>query len=445
MVQEQLTDQELREREVQADMGLDFSALARTAPWRRRLLTLLYHPYTELLIFGLILTSIGLLIAEISVVDASHQGLLGLVFGRSQGLFLWADMLITLVFVSEYLLKLLVAPDRVAFFRRNLLDLLALLPILRVFRLGRAVRLFRLLRMLRVVRVGSVLEQRLERVSIESQRFRAENTVIGVYLFFSLAFGTVGITVFEKGVNDNLTSLADGLWWCVVTLTTVGYGDIYPVTPGGKIVATIIMFIGLSFYALLTSTISTVLIQRARSNQGQEMEIATLEHQVVLCGWNETGLTLLQDLLSRPGMPQVVVLTDDQDVIQVSHPRVFYIFADPTTARGLDMARMPTPAPSSRSSPSSSSAPRSTPSPSCTTRTTCSMPTTPAWMRSCWWASTPALCSPRPSAAPAAAPPTARCFAPAAPPMCASAPSCPRCMAAPSPPAQTPSSKQRAW
>ena len=164
--------------------------------------------------------------------------------------------------------------------------------------------------------------------------------MIGVYLFFSLAFGTVGITVFEKGVNDNLTSLADGLWWCVVTLTTVGYGDIYQVTPGGKIVATIIMFIGLSFYALLTSTISTVLIQRARSNQGQEMEIATLEHQVVLCGWNETGLTLLQDLLSRPGMPQVVVLTDDQDVIQVSHPRVFYIFADPTTARGLDMARV---------------------------------------------------------------------------------------------------------
>ena len=82
------------------------------------------------------------------------------------------------------------------------------------------------------------------------------------YLFLSVLFGTVGIMVFEKGVNESFVSIGDGLWWCIVTITTVGYGDMFPITVGGKIVAVSIMFVGLSFYALLTGTISTVLIER---------------------------------------------------------------------------------------------------------------------------------------------------------------------------------------
>ncbi|MEL6347033.1 MAG: ion transporter, partial [Myxococcota bacterium] len=253
--------------------------------------------------------------------------------------FFWADVLITVCFVIEYALKLLVAPRKWYFIRKNLLDLLAILPIMRIFRLGRAVRLFRLLRMLRIIRVGSVVERQFEKINAERQKFRMENTVIGAYLFFSLVFGTVGIMVFEKGADSGFNTLGDGLWWCVVTLTTVGYGDISPTTAGGKFVATIIMFIGLSFYALLTSTISTILIERARNNQDEEMEISTLEHHVVICGWNAHGLGLLQDLIPRPDAPHVVILTDN-DIPRVQHSRVFYILQDPSTARGLAAARV---------------------------------------------------------------------------------------------------------
>lgn len=334
------SDDAARDREVRADMGVRYDTLVRTEPWRRDLLAFLYHPYTELIIFALILVSISMLVIEVTVFDDGSGGWMGLLLGRSHGVFFWADVVITLCFVVEYVLKFIVAPSKRYFFRANLIDLLALLPILRIFRLGRAVRLFRLLRMLRVMRVGAVLEQRIERVNAERQKFRVENTVIAVYMFFSLVFGTVGIMVFEKGNNPGFASLGDGLWWCVVTITTVGYGDISPVTPGGKVVATIIMFIGLSFYALLTSTISSILIERARYNEGNEITVSTLDHHVVICGWNDSAFGLLQDLFSRPDTRQVVVLTKSESAPEIQHVGLHYIFADPTTASGLARARV---------------------------------------------------------------------------------------------------------
>ncbi|MDG1479428.1 MAG: ion transporter [Myxococcota bacterium] len=336
----ELTDRQMRDREVRMEMGVNYQALARTAPWRRRLLSFLYHPTTELMLFALILLSIGLLVAEVTTVETASAGWIGMFMGRSKGLYFWADVIITLCFVIEYLLKLLVAPRKRYFIRQNIIDLFALLPIMRIFRLGRAVRLFRLLRMLRIIRVGSVLEAQLDRVAAERQKYRLENTIIGVYLFFSLVFGTVGIMVFESGTNEGFDSLGKALWWCVVTLTTVGYGDLYPITPGGKMVAAVIMFIGLSFFALLTSSISSVLIARARYNQGNEMEIAAMEHHVVICGWNESGFRLLQDLIQQPDSPHVVVLTSDDDISQLKHSHVFYVFKDPTTAAGLAAARV---------------------------------------------------------------------------------------------------------
>ncbi|MFT5685211.1 MAG: voltage-gated potassium channel [Myxococcota bacterium] len=336
----ELTDRQMRDHEIRMEMGVNYDSLARTAPWRKRLLSFLYHPVTELVVFGLILVSIGLLIAEITTVENASAGWIGVFTGRAEGLYFWTDVVITVCFVVEYLLKLLVAPRKLYFIRQNIVDLLALLPIMRIFRLGRAVRLFRLLRMLRVIRVGGVLEARLDQVAAERQKHRLENTVIVVYLFFSLVFGTVGIMVFEHETNENFASMGNALWWCVVTLTTVGYGDLYPITTGGKMVAAVIMFIGLSFYALMTSSISSILIERARRNQGDEMEVATMEHHVVVCGWNESGFRLLKDLIQQPDSPQVIVLTDDDDIPQFKHSHIFYLFKDPTTAEGLATARV---------------------------------------------------------------------------------------------------------
>ncbi|MEL6348354.1 MAG: hypothetical protein AAFV53_34910, partial [Myxococcota bacterium] len=87
---QRLTDQRLRDREVEVDMGVAYDHLARTAPWRRRLLSFLYHPVTELFIFALILISIGLLVVEITSSDTSSGGWMGVLMGRARGVFFWA-------------------------------------------------------------------------------------------------------------------------------------------------------------------------------------------------------------------------------------------------------------------------------------------------------------------------------------------------------------------
>lgn len=185
-----------------------------------------------------------------------------------------------------------------------------------------------------------MLQQRLNGLSEDLQRRSAENTIIFIYLLFSLVFGTVGVMVFEKGHNDGFKTLGDGLWWCVVTLTTVGYGDISPKTTGGKLVAGVIMFIGLSFYALLTGVLSTIIIERAQNREANSMEIANLLDHVVICGWNETGKRLVSDLIQSNKDPDIVVLYSNSTYPKLMDPNVHYIEDDATTARGLELARM---------------------------------------------------------------------------------------------------------
>lgn len=335
-------DEEQHWNEVRSDMGANLTTIAKQSKFKRAVFEFIYDPKTELSIFFLIVLSITLLVVEVSMPAKGPVGWLGSISAReAKGWFVYLDVVFSLIFLAEYLIKLWIAPRKFYFIRNNIIDLLAILPILRVFRLGRAVRLLRLLRLLRLMRVGVILQQRLNGLSEELQRRTAENMIIFIYLLFSLVFGTVGVMVFEKGNNPGFQTLGDGLWWCVVTLTTVGYGDISPKTTGGKFVAVIIMFIGLSFYALLTGLLSTIIIERAKQREAQGMEIANLINHVVICGWNETGKRLVSDLIKSNKDPDVVVLYNNSTYPKLLDPNVHYIEADPTTAEGLELARIP--------------------------------------------------------------------------------------------------------
>src|SRR3954453_16467736 len=78
-----------------------------------------------------------------------------------------------------------------------------------------------------------------------------------------LLTGAGGFYLEEHGRNANVHSFGDGLWWAIVTMTTVGYGDISPVTPGGRLVGAVLMISGISALGLFTATIAAYMI-RAR-------------------------------------------------------------------------------------------------------------------------------------------------------------------------------------
>ena len=175
-------------------------------------------------------------------------------------------------------------------------------------------------------------------IAQEQRQSDSDTLVVAVYLIFSIIFGTIGILVFERETNEGFQNMYDGLWWCLVTITTVGYGDISPITPGGKVIAVVIMFIGLSFYALLTGTISTILIDRTKKRTKNMIPIDSIENHVIICGWNKNGNQLLENLLEDEDSP-IVIISDWWKPKRVNL-QLHSLNSDPSTELSLTKANI---------------------------------------------------------------------------------------------------------
>ena len=126
--------------------------------------------------------------------------------------------------------------------------------------------------------------------------------VIGGW-FISRLEGTAEIT---QGVNP--------FWWAIVTMATVGYGDFSPISTGGRVLAIIIMFGGISLTALLTATISSIFVaKKIREDKG--LEKVTLKDHIILCGWNMTADRILESLqnIKGEGKLEIVLINDEEE------------------------------------------------------------------------------------------------------------------------------------
>ncbi|MFC6673696.1 ion transporter [Marinobacterium aestuariivivens] len=166
------------------------------------------------------------------------------------------------LFTLEYLYRIYSTENRLRFVFSfyGLVDLLAILP----FYLATSVDL-RTLRLLRLLRLGRVLK--LLRYRLAFDRFakaiamaKEELLVFTLGSLVVLFLAAVGIYYFEHAAQpDKFRSIFDSLWWVVVTLTTVGYGDIYPITLGGRLFTFCVLMIGLGLVAVPTGIIASSL------------------------------------------------------------------------------------------------------------------------------------------------------------------------------------------
>lgn len=164
-----------------------------------------------------------------------------------------AEVVIVVLFTIEYLLRLLVADKKLAFIFSfyGLIDLCAILPfyIARGFDL-RSVRVFRLFRLFRVFKALRY-SNAIERFRPAFTRIREELILFMIATGFLLFIASVGIYHFEHTAQpEQFKSVFHCLWWAVVTLTTVGYGDVYPVTVGGKVFTSFVAIIGIGIVAV---------------------------------------------------------------------------------------------------------------------------------------------------------------------------------------------------
>lgn len=172
------------------------------------------------------------------------------------------ELFSVIVFTLEYVLRIYVADSKPKFIFSffGIIDLLAILPFYLSFgvdlRSLRALRFLRLFRVLKLVRYNRAMNQFTKAIKSAKEQ-------IFLFIFITLIliyFAAVGIYYFENEAQpEHFSSIFDSLWWAIITLTTVGYGDVYPITVGGKVFTFFILMIGLGIVAIPTGIISSAL------------------------------------------------------------------------------------------------------------------------------------------------------------------------------------------
>jgi voltage-gated potassium channel len=189
------------------------------------------------------------------------------------------------IFLLDFFRSLFRAQDKGGYFFRSggWLDLLGSIPI-SAFALFRFARLFRIIRLLRKMTGGELRRMFTGRLAQNTLLF---TLVVALILVFTISWFV--LLAEQTAPNANIKTYHDAVWWAFVTITTVGYGDYYPVTGWGQSLAVILMFFGLGIIGVLSSYLSSTFIslqrrrkERVEGANGQEQDTDTDQDEDVV-------------------------------------------------------------------------------------------------------------------------------------------------------------------
>jgi voltage-gated potassium channel len=176
------------------------------------------------------------------------------------------DNLICIVFLFDFAMRMRRAPHKRDYFigERGWLDLLGSIPSVQILGSGRYASLFRLARLSRLARITRLIRGQSKKELVDDVvENRSEYAVFLTLLaaMVVLVLASVFVLQFEgKDPNANITTGGDALWWAWVTITTVGYGDFYPITTAGRIVGFFVMLTGIGIIGALASIFASLLV-----------------------------------------------------------------------------------------------------------------------------------------------------------------------------------------
>jgi voltage-gated potassium channel len=195
--------------------------------------------FFDLLIIVLSIYVLGALVAE-TFFTLSHE---------TSRVLSMLDNVICIFFLTDFCVRFYKAESKLKFMKWGWIDLIASIP---TFGAGRGLRLIRLIRILRAFRSITHIVN-----FIFQNRKHGTFTTVCLLSVLLIIFSSIAILQVENTPNGNIKTAEDAIWWSYVTITTVGYGDKFPVTTGGRIIAAVLMTAGVGLFGTFTGLVSS--------------------------------------------------------------------------------------------------------------------------------------------------------------------------------------------
>ena len=169
----------------------------------------------------------------------------------------YVDNHICMIFLVEVAIRFKKANNKLVFMKWGWIDLISSIPYIDFLRAGRVLRLIRLIRVFRAFKATKLIFEH-----INKNKKQSALTSVALISFLMVIFSSIAILQFEKDVNSNIKTAEDAIWWSYVTITTVGYGDKFPITTEGRIIGAVLMTMGVGIFGTFTALVSSWFIEK---------------------------------------------------------------------------------------------------------------------------------------------------------------------------------------
>ena len=297
------------------------------------------NKYFELSIFLLILVSIVLIFIEVAFLPPEPET--------------WihkTNNIIILIFVVELTLRFFASSDSSSFFKNYWIDIVAVIPFLPFLRMFRFIRVLRVLRMLRMVSLAVFMRRHLRTFAYLFKKRLVEYALVFAVIAFIVIFATLTFIYFESPHPEKNTSenLQKAFWVTIYSLFAGEYSNEFPSTLGGKITVLLVTFSGMGLFAILTGTISAIMIERLREGAILgKLNFKDMEEHIVICGWNDHVGKILAEFQSDRdyhGRSYIIISEieelPDMSIFGVDMTGVYHIKQDFINAETLKFANI---------------------------------------------------------------------------------------------------------
>lgn len=171
------------------------------------------------------------------------------------------DYMICAFFFLEFSYRFAKAESKLQFMKWGWIDLLSSIPMIDYLRAGRVLRLIRLVRVIRAFKTTHQFVQH-----VFANKAKGALTTAAVLAVLMIIFSAIAILEVEDAPESNIKTAEDAIWWTYTTVTTVGYGDKFPVTTEGRIIAMVLMTFGVGMFGTFTAYIASIFVKEDKED-----------------------------------------------------------------------------------------------------------------------------------------------------------------------------------